>query len=136
MSRTARRRPRSAGSAAVLAAAAAPVATTAETVAAPETLGTALPVARGELVLREQLLYRRATGDPGAADREATALGGISVPGCAVTPHLAPIADPGPQRVTTRRIAEAIVQLPAVREPNGSALRDAYVVRAGFRIDF
>ena len=43
---------------------------------------------------------------------------------------------PGIQYVTRRWIAEAIVQIPVVQNLNGSALKDNYVVRAGFRLNF
>ena len=85
------RRPRRlpALSAALIVAVLAVVGPTAGARAAPETFNTALPVARGEFVLREQFLYKRATDDPGPADREVTVLGGVSVLGYGVTPDLA-----------------------------------------------
>jgi outer membrane putative beta-barrel porin/alpha-amylase len=43
---------------------------------------------------------------------------------------------PGLQYVTRRWIAEAIVQLPVVQNLNGTALKDDYAVRAGFRVNF
>ncbi len=43
---------------------------------------------------------------------------------------------PGLQYVTRRWIAEAIVQLPAFQNLNGTALKDDYTVRAGFRLNF
>ncbi len=43
---------------------------------------------------------------------------------------------PGLQYVTRRWILEAIVQLPGVQELNGTALKDDYSVRAGFRVNF
>jgi len=43
---------------------------------------------------------------------------------------------PGLQYVTRRWILEAIVQLPGVQELNGTALKDSYSVRAGFRVNF
>lgn len=43
---------------------------------------------------------------------------------------------PGLQYVTRRWILEAIVQLPGVQELNGTALKDNYSVRAGFRVNF
>ena len=82
--------------------------------AAPETFNTALPVAKGEFIFREQFFYRRASDDPSAADREVEVLGGISVLGFGVTGDLAvfgvvPYLDkeldmtaPGGQRVTRR----------------------------------
>ncbi len=45
-------------------------------------------------------------------------------------------ASPGLQYVTRRWIAEAIVQIPLVQDLNGSALKDNYTVRAGFRVNF
>ncbi|MFQ5773755.1 MAG: transporter [Kiloniellaceae bacterium] len=57
--------------------------------AAPETFNTALPVAKGEFVFREQFLYKRASDDPSPADREVDVLGGISVLGYGVTGDLA-----------------------------------------------
>ena len=44
--------------------------------------------------------------------------------------------DPGLQYVTRRWVLEAIVQLPAIQDLNGDALKDDYVVRAGFRFNF
>lgn len=57
--------------------------------AAPETFNTALPVAKGEFLFREQFLYKRASDDPGPANREVEVLGGISVLGYGVTGDLA-----------------------------------------------
>lgn len=57
--------------------------------AAPQTFNTALPVAEGEFVFREQFVYRKATDDPSPADRELQVLGGISVLGYGVTSDLA-----------------------------------------------
>ncbi len=80
--------------------------------AAPETFNTALPVAKGEFVFREQFVYRKASDDPSPADREVEILGAISVLGYGVTGDLAvfgvlPYLDkeldmttPGGQRVT------------------------------------
>lgn len=59
------------------------------TTAAPQTFNTALPVAEGEFVLREQFVYRKATDDPSPADRELQVLGGVSVLGYGVTGDLA-----------------------------------------------
>lgn len=53
--------------------------------AAPQTFNTALPVAAGEFVLREQFVYRKATDDPSPAERDLRVLGGISVLGYGVT---------------------------------------------------
>ncbi len=57
--------------------------------AAPQTFNTALPVAEGEFVFREQFIYRKATDDPSPADRELQVLGGISVLGYGVNSDLA-----------------------------------------------
>ncbi len=43
---------------------------------------------------------------------------------------------PGLQYVTKRWILEAIVQLPAFQDLNGTALGDDFIVRAGFRFNF
>jgi hypothetical protein len=43
---------------------------------------------------------------------------------------------PGLQYVTKRWIFEAIVQLPLVQDLGGTALKDDYTVRAGFRVNF
>jgi len=81
-------------------------------VAAPQTFNTALPVAEGQFVWREQILYREMGGDPTAAGRDVTVLGGISVLGFGVAGDLAlfgmlPVLDkelklttPGGERVT------------------------------------
>lgn len=55
---------------------------------APITFNTALPVARGEVVLREQFVALRATRDPTAADRDLRVLGGVSVLAYGVTGDL------------------------------------------------
>ncbi len=80
--------------------------------AAPETFNTALPVAKGEFVFREQFLYKKASDDPSPADREVEVLGGISVLGYGATGDLAvfgvlpyldkelDVTTPGGQRVT------------------------------------
>ena len=57
--------------------------------AAPQTFNTALPVAKGQFVLREQFLYRKAEDDPSAANRELEVLGGVSVLGYGATGDLA-----------------------------------------------
>ena len=57
--------------------------------AAPQTFNTALPVAKGEFVFREQGVYARGSDDPSPADREIEVLGAISVLGYGVTPDLA-----------------------------------------------
>jgi hypothetical protein len=43
---------------------------------------------------------------------------------------------PGLQYVTRRWIFEAIVQIPLVQDLGGTALKDDYTVRAGFRVNF
>ncbi|MFQ5660154.1 MAG: transporter [Gammaproteobacteria bacterium] len=80
--------------------------------AAPQTFNTALPVAEGEFVLREQFLYRKATDDPNAADRELSVPGLISVLGYGINSDLAvfgvlpyldkelDVTTPGNQRVS------------------------------------
>lgn len=43
---------------------------------------------------------------------------------------------PGLQYVAKRWIVEAIVQLPVVQDLNGTALRDDFILRVGFRVNF
>lgn len=43
---------------------------------------------------------------------------------------------PGLQYVTKRWVLEAIVQLPVVQDLGGTALKDDYAARAGFRVNF
>ena len=43
---------------------------------------------------------------------------------------------PGLQYVTKRVILEGVVQIPVRQDLNGSALRNDYVIRAGFRVSF
>ena len=43
---------------------------------------------------------------------------------------------PGLQYITKRWVLEAIVQLPAFQDLNGTALEDDYTVRVGFRFNF
>ncbi len=57
--------------------------------AAPQTFNTALPVAEGEFVFREQFIYRKATDDPSPADRDLQVLGAVSVLGYGVNSDLA-----------------------------------------------
>lgn len=57
--------------------------------AAPQTFNTALPVAKGHFVFREQFLYRKASDDPSGGDRNLDVLGGISVLGYGITGDLA-----------------------------------------------
>ena len=56
---------------------------------APQTFDTALPVAKGEFVFREQLMYAEATDDPTAADRDVQVFGAVSALGFGVTPRVA-----------------------------------------------
>jgi len=58
-------------------------------VAAPQTFNTALPIAKGELLWRQQFLYRRIGGDPGPANRQVNVLGAISVLGYGPSADLA-----------------------------------------------
>ncbi len=57
--------------------------------AAPETFNTALPVAKGEFVFREQFLYRTSSEDSSPADRSLQVQGAISVLGYGATSGLA-----------------------------------------------
>jgi len=56
--------------------------------AAAQTFNTALPVGEGRYVLREQLVHRRAGGDPTGAERVSTAWSAVSVLGYGATPDL------------------------------------------------
>ena len=56
---------------------------------APITFNTALPVARGNFVLREQLLLTRLGDDPSGANREVEVLGAVSALGYGVTQNFA-----------------------------------------------
>lgn len=76
-------------SAAVVLLLAAPTGPLSEAQAAPETFYTALPVAKGEFVFREQFVYQKKGDDPSAADRDMEVLGGISVLGYGATGDLA-----------------------------------------------
>jgi len=58
-------------------------------VAAPQTFNNALPVAEREFVLREQFIYRKATDDPGPANRDLRVLGAVSVLGYGISRNLA-----------------------------------------------
>jgi hypothetical protein len=60
--------------------------------AAPQTFNTALPVAKGEFIFREQFFYKKASGDPSGANREVDVLGKISVLGYGVSGDLAVFA--------------------------------------------
>lgn len=57
--------------------------------AAPQTFNTALPVAEGNLVLREQFLYRKADDDTSPARRDLRVNGAITVLGYGLTRDLA-----------------------------------------------
>ncbi len=58
-------------------------------VAAPITSNTALAISQEELLVREQVIVGRATGDPVGLGREFTAITSASVAGYGVTPRLA-----------------------------------------------
>ncbi|MDT8399218.1 MAG: transporter [Pseudomonadales bacterium] len=53
--------------------------------AAPQTFNTALPVAAGEILLREQFLYKSVSDDPDPLDRDIDVFGAVSVLGYGVT---------------------------------------------------
>ncbi len=55
---------------------------------AAETFNTALPVAEGDFVYRQQFLFFKSSDDPTPANRNAQAVGGVSVLGYGVTPDL------------------------------------------------
>lgn len=57
--------------------------------AAPQTFNTALPVAEGEFVVREQFFFIKSSDDPSAADRDLEAVGAVSVLGYGATSNLA-----------------------------------------------
>ncbi len=57
--------------------------------AAPESFNTALPVAEGEFVFREQFILDRSGDDPSGADRDRTAWDLVSVLGYGATSDLA-----------------------------------------------
>ena len=56
---------------------------------APITFNTALPVAKGEFVFREQFVLDQSGDDPGGADRDRTAWAAVSVLGYGVNGDLA-----------------------------------------------
>ena len=58
-------------------------------VSAPITFNTALPVAKGEFVFREQFVLDRSGDDPSGADRDRTAWSAVSVLGYGVNGDLA-----------------------------------------------
>jgi hypothetical protein len=57
--------------------------------AAPESFNTALPVAEGEFVFREQFILDQSGDDPSGADRDRTAWSAVSVLGYGVSGDLA-----------------------------------------------
>jgi len=57
--------------------------------AAPQTFNTALPVAKGEFIFRQQVVLDQSGDDPSGADRDRTAWALVSVLGYGVTPELA-----------------------------------------------
>lgn len=82
--------------------------------AAPVTTNTALPVAKGGYVFREQAIFNQSGDDPGGGDRKHNVTSSVSVLGYGVTPDLAifgavPVAykklkltTPGGTRVTRK----------------------------------
>lgn len=60
-----------------------------QTHAAPQTFNTALPVGKGNVVFRQQFLYRKASEDPSALDRNLEVHGAVSVLGYGATRNLA-----------------------------------------------
>jgi len=50
-------------------------------VAAPQTFNTALPVAEGEFIFRQQFFNKKANNDPGLTNRDVNVLGSVSVLG-------------------------------------------------------
>jgi len=116
-----RKAPKPLAAAAAIAFAVSGLGAAGEAGAAPETFNTALPVAKGEFIFREQFLYARASDDPSPADREVEVLGAISVLGYGATSDLAlfgvlpyldkrlELTDPSGQRIarSTRGIADA-----------------------------
>ena len=87
----------------------------------PHTLGAGVP-AFFYGVLESNLIY--------AGKNEE---GGISKPDRGGTTWF---LAPGLQYVTRRVVLEAIVQIPAVQDLNGLALKNDYIVSAGFRVNF
>lgn len=57
--------------------------------AAPITTNTALPVSKGELILRQQVIWTHAANDPTNLGREFDAVAGVTVAGYGLTPKLA-----------------------------------------------
>lgn len=60
-----------------------------ELAAAPQTFNTALPVATGESLFREQFVYMQASDDPSAADHDLDVRGAASVLGYGATREVA-----------------------------------------------
>ncbi len=58
---------------------------------------------------------------------------GVNDPNSGVTSFM---LSPGLQYVTRKWIVEAIVQVPVAQDVNGTALKDDFTVRAGFRVNF
>jgi len=73
-------------------------------------------------VLEANLVHKDRNESAGVADRNS---GGTSL-----------FIVPAVQYVTRRWIAETAIQLPAFQNLNGTALESAYIVRAGFRVNF
>lgn len=76
--------------------------------AAPITFNTALPVAEGEFVLREQFFFIKSSDDPSPAEQDLEVIGGLSVLAYGITSDLAlfgllPVLDKSRPRGTARR---------------------------------
>lgn len=56
--------------------------------AAPQTFNTALPIGSGQIVLREQFMYKRVNEDPTPLDRDIEVLGAVTVAGYGITSDL------------------------------------------------
>lgn len=63
--------------------------TSSDVCAAPQTFNTALPIATEQVVLREQLLYKRLRGDPSPLDRQTEVLASTTIVGYGATGDLA-----------------------------------------------
>ncbi len=63
--------------------------TSAPVLAAPQTFNTALPVAQGEFVFRQQFFNKKVSKDPGATNRDVTVRGSVSVLGYGINSDLA-----------------------------------------------
>jgi hypothetical protein len=87
--------------------------------AAPSTFNTALPVAKGQNLWREQLVLR---------DRDELGSGTDADSGGTQW-----LLAPGLQYFSRSWIVEGTVQLPVAADPNGDAIEDDYIVRIGFR---